>query len=201
MPSGTYYVYALLDPRTSPPKPFYIGKGHGSRAYAHLVEDGESRKVRRIREIRAAGVEVVVKQLVGELSEADALRVEAQLIAAHGTIETGGQLLNRVVPTGEAGARTVDVTIPDGSIEKAQLGLGLLKQAILELAAVNPSGITNADAVLALGLQSDHKGEQRNYLSWSVLGILMREGRVRKVSGAAPRDSRYEFVKVGESLE
>ena len=50
MPTGSFYVYVLLDPRKSPPMPFYIGKGSGSRAYAHLAEDGEGRKNRRIAE-------------------------------------------------------------------------------------------------------------------------------------------------------
>ena len=54
MPTGSFYVYALLDPRTTPPKPFYIGKGNGPRAYAHLSEEGQGRKILRIREIRAA---------------------------------------------------------------------------------------------------------------------------------------------------
>ena len=198
MPSGTFYVYALLDPRASPPSPFYVGKGNGSRAYAHLAEDGETRKVRRIREIRSAGLEPIVKSLVTELSESEALRIEAQLISAHGTLETGGTLLNRVVPTGERRSRS-EVAVPQGSVEKAQIGLALLKESIRELAAANPDGITNSDAVLALGLQSDHKGEQRNYLSWSVLGILMREGSINKATRGA--GARYKYVKVGQVME
>jgi len=138
MASGSFYVYALLDPRESPPRPFYIGKGSGSRAYAHMVEDGEGRKIRRIRDIESAGYAVIVRQLVSDLAEPDALRVEAQLIAAHGTLETGGILLNLVVPSGDIEGRGSTVTVPPGAVEKAQLGLGLLKEAILELAAVNP---------------------------------------------------------------
>lgn len=61
------YVYALIDPRTA--IPFYVGKGRGERFAAHGYEamynseaDAESevtrsRKVTRIREIRAAGLE------------------------------------------------------------------------------------------------------------------------------------------------
>ncbi len=201
MPTGSFYVYALLDPRTTPPKPFYIGKGNGPRAYAHLSEEGEGRKVLRIREIRGAGAEALVKQLVGDLSEPDALRVEAQLIAAHGTVDTGGILLNRVLPSGESRSPRPDVAVPDGCIEKAQIGLTLLKQALVELAAANRSGITNSDAVQALGLQSDHKGQQRNYLSWSILGILMREGRVKKIAPSSGGTSRYKHVKVGDIVE
>ena len=73
-----------------------------------------------------------------------------------------------------------------------------MKQSILELAAANPGGLTNADAVLTLGLQSDHNGEQRNFLSWSLLGTLMREGSSRKVGRAG--SARYKHVQVGQVL-
>lgn len=33
---GSHYVYVLLDPRESPPKPFYVGKGIFNRAYEHI---------------------------------------------------------------------------------------------------------------------------------------------------------------------
>lgn len=199
MPSGSFYVYVLLDPRHVPPKPFYIGKGSGSRAYAHLTEEGQGRKNRRIREIQESGVEVVVRQLVTGLSEIEALAIEAQLIAAHGTIDAGGVLLNKVLPSGNVNVRNTNVSVPSGAPEKAQLGLNLLKEAILELASANPEGIANADAVSHLGLQSDHGGQNKNYLSWSVLGILMREGRVRKVQGGAGVGSRYLYLKIGDT--
>lgn len=42
--------------------------------------------------------------------------------------------------------------IPQGCIERAQLGLQLMKTAILELAKANPDGITNSDAASLLDL-------------------------------------------------
>ena len=48
MSTDFYYVYALKDPSSSPAKPFYIGKGTGSRAYAHLITPDRTRKYIRI---------------------------------------------------------------------------------------------------------------------------------------------------------
>ena len=199
MAKGSFYVYALFDPREPSERPFYIGKGSGSRAYAHLTEEGQSRKNQRIKEIQTSQREMTVRQLVTELGEIDAIRVEAQLIAAYGTVDTGGILLNKVVPSGKRKGASKKVIVPPGATEKAQLGLDLLKESILELASANPDGIRNADAVSHLGLQSDHDGQQRNYLSWSVLGILMREGKVQKEAASGSRATRYKYRKIGNT--
>jgi hypothetical protein len=55
-----YYVYALKDPRSSPAKPFYVGKGTGSRAYDHLVTPDRTRKYARIREIIDSAVRPLI---------------------------------------------------------------------------------------------------------------------------------------------
>jgi hypothetical protein len=78
-----YYVYALIDPRTK--KVFYIGKGKGSRIYAHLeaselIETREVEKIATIREIRAAGKEVGHTVVRHGLTESEAFSVEAALI-------------------------------------------------------------------------------------------------------------------------
>lgn len=178
MATNFFYVYALKDPCSSPAMPFYIGKGTGSRAFDHLVSPDATRKYARIKQIIATGVQPMVDILVEDLTEPQALRLEAELIAAFGTIESGGLLTNAVVPTGLGGKTRVGVVVPQGSVERAQLGLQLLKTAILELAKANPMGITNSDAASLLGLRSDYRGKQKDYLSYSVLGLLMREGKV-----------------------
>ena len=71
MPTNFYYVYALKDPRSSPARAFYIGKGTGSRAYDHLVIPDRSRKYARIQEITAAGRKPLVDILVDNLSETE----------------------------------------------------------------------------------------------------------------------------------
>lgn len=177
---AAYYIYALKDPRSNPAKPFYIGKGTGTRRFDHLVRADETRKGQRIAEIIGAGKEPVVTTLADELTEMQAIKLEAELISAFGLEGTGGILTNTVTPSGAATASRVTVTVPLGAREKAQLGLAFLKDAVLELAKVNPKGVRNSDVSKALGLQSDYAGGSKDYLAWSILGLLMREGKMRR---------------------
>jgi hypothetical protein len=178
---GAFYVYALKDPRTSPAKPFYIGKGVGTRAWDHLLSPDETAKGQRISEILNSGNEVLVTVICDDLTEIQALRIEAELIASLGTTNTGGILTNSVVPSGQA-RRRPPIVVPLGAPEKAQLGLSLLKDAVLELAKANARGVTNSNVCHSLGLHSNYAAGSKDYLSWSVLGLLMQEGRLRRVN-------------------
>ena len=68
-------VYVYIDPRNG--TPFYIGKGMGNRLFAHLDDQSESEKVRRIAAIRDAGLQPRIDLLRYGLSEAEAALVEA----------------------------------------------------------------------------------------------------------------------------
>jgi len=62
--------------------------------------------------------------------------------------------------------------------EQAQKGLELLKEAILGILAQKSDGLRNAEIAKLLGIRSDYLGEQKDYLSWPVLGLLLNEGKV-----------------------
>lgn len=173
-----YYIYALKDPRKSPAAPFYIGKGTGNRAWEHTLRIDSTRKGRRIQEIQDEGFQVLTSVLADDLTEIQALKLESELISAFGTEDTGGMLANAVIPTGNPARLRRDVVVPQGVVERAQLGLDLLKNSVFELAKANPEGVTNSDASKVLGLQSDYAGGSKDYLSWSILGLLMKEGRI-----------------------
>jgi uncharacterized protein len=177
---SSYYVYALKDPRQDPALPFYVGKGTGTRSYDHLVKPDSSRKGRRIQEIEASGHQVLVTRLVDSLTEIQALRLEAELVSAFGTVDSGGLLTNSVLPSGLGAKSRTSVVIPSGVREKAQLGLSLLKEAVLEFAKANPKGVSNSEAASLLGLRSDYGGGSKDYLSYSIIGLLMREGKVER---------------------
>lgn len=81
-----YYVYVYIDPRNF--EEFYYGKGKGSRKDAHLDDASDSRKARRIAEIRKEGLEPIIRVIAGNLSEQEALLVEKTLLWKLGKLTT-----------------------------------------------------------------------------------------------------------------
>jgi uncharacterized protein len=74
-----FYVYAYIDPRDE--SVFYIGKGVGARATDHLFDKTESKKISRINDILAAGLEPRIDILAFQLrDDLESSRVEAALI-------------------------------------------------------------------------------------------------------------------------
>ncbi len=72
------YVYVYTDPRGN--EPFYIGRGQGNRAFAHLDETGETLKVARIREIHKFGAKPQIDIQRYGLTDEQAPLVEAAVI-------------------------------------------------------------------------------------------------------------------------
>lgn len=81
------YVYRLIDPRNG--ETFYVGKGRGNRVFSHiraeqgLEGDDFDNKLRRIREIRLAGLEVAHVIHRHAMDDHTASQVEAAIIDAY----------------------------------------------------------------------------------------------------------------------
>ena len=73
-----YYVYCYIDPRNL--EIFYYGKGTGDRSESHLLAQGKSEMATRIKKIRASGVEPTIRIIAADLTEDQALIIEAALI-------------------------------------------------------------------------------------------------------------------------
>lgn len=83
------YVYLLVDPRDS--RPFYVGKGRGVRFSSHGFEaedasrENDGRKVTRIKEIRAAGLEHEIWIVRYGMNQSEYTAVEGAVIDVLGS--------------------------------------------------------------------------------------------------------------------
>lgn len=131
-----FYVYALLDPRKPGNfkygklvfkfKPFYIGKGNGGRANAHLhtakkylgckVQDVRNpKKVIRIKKILKADLEPIVRIIRKDMYEDEAFEAEYRYIKWIGRRNTNtGPLLN----LSDGGAGTSGRVVSEEEIER-----------------------------------------------------------------------------------
>jgi uncharacterized protein len=63
-------------------------------------------------------------------------------------------------------------------LEDAQEGLRRIEIAILRLLGSNPEGLRNSEIAEKLNLRSDFNGKQKDYLTYSVLGGLLRREEI-----------------------
>jgi uncharacterized protein len=73
-----YYVYVYIDPRNY--EEFYYGKGKANRKDAHLSDESDSEKAKRIKEIRKVGLIPIIRVIVRDLTENQAFLIEKTLI-------------------------------------------------------------------------------------------------------------------------
>ncbi|HEX8526142.1 hypothetical protein [Allosphingosinicella sp.] len=64
--------------------------------------------------------------------------------------------------------------------EKAKAARAELEQAIIDYLRERPEGAINNQIARDLGLESDFEGRQKNYLSYSLLGGLLKKGVVKR---------------------
>ncbi len=77
------------------------------------------------------------------------------------------------------------------ALSEAQDGLKKIENAILRLLDQNPGGLRNSEIADLLHLRSDFLGRQKDWLTYSLLGGLIAQGRV-----SHRRESRYRvFTK------
>lgn len=73
-----YYVYVYIDPRNF--EEFYYGKGTGSRKNAHLSDNNDNEKTKRINAIKKEGLLPIIKVIAKGLTEYEAFLIEKTLI-------------------------------------------------------------------------------------------------------------------------
>jgi uncharacterized protein len=90
---------------------------------------------------------------------------------------------------------------PEGPRRKAAEGVSLIEQAIRDVLCSTGAGLTNNEITKVLGLASDQEGKQKNYLTWSVLGRMMKTGEVRRnrISEGNRRVVRYQLAEIEEA--
>ena len=77
------------------------------------------------------------------------------------------------------------------ALKTAQEGLQQIENAMLRLLDRNPQGLRNAQIADLLDLRSDFLGNQKDWLTYSVLGGLIKQGKV-----TSHRESRFRiFLK------
>ncbi|MDE0147940.1 MAG: hypothetical protein OXM58_06175 [Rhodospirillaceae bacterium] len=74
-------------------------------------------------------------------------------------------------------------------LERSRAAKIELEECILELLCTCPSGLRNAEIAEALDLRSDFNGRQKDYLSYSLLGGLLKAGKI-------DRDQRTKLFTV-----
>ena len=75
---ANYYVYAYFDPRNF--QMLYVGKGKGSRKFAHKPVKTGTEKERILHEIRRQGLKPLIRVIAANLTNDQALLVEKALI-------------------------------------------------------------------------------------------------------------------------
>jgi len=174
--NADYYVYVYIDPRNY--EEFYYGQGRGSRKAAHLKDTSDSEKARRIVEIRAEGLEPIIRIVARNLTRAESLLVEKTLLWKLGKWTTN-------IGTGHF----ADKFRPPNALHKELFGFDFQKS--LYYYNVGENEARNWDDYVAYGFISAGWGARYRD---TMLGF--NEGDI-----VAAYLKRYGFVGIGQILE
>jgi uncharacterized protein len=157
-----WYVYRLIDPRSG--ETFYVGKGRGNRVFAHvhaadgLEGDDLENKVKRIRQIQNAGLDVAHVIHRHGLDERTAFEVESALIDAYpgltniaggaGSNDFGAMHANEIVARYAAEAAVFEDRAHLISVNRSAAERSLY-EATRYAWKINPKKAGQADVVLA----------------------------------------------------
>jgi hypothetical protein len=198
-----YYVYLYLDPRTN--QVFYVGKGKGPRALAHL--DGAAREEvqARLDDIRGAGLEPRIEILAHGLPNADtAFRVEAAAIDLLGVESLANAVRGHY---SQKGRMSLDEVVASYTRRPARITEPAILIRISKLYRYGMSSVELYDATrsawrvgakrdkaeLAIAVHDGVVREVYRITSWLAAGTTFN---VRFGGRGKAREHRWEFVGV-----
>jgi hypothetical protein len=190
-----YYVYRLIDPRNG--QTFYVGMGQNNRVFDHInaakksVEKSNNQKLKRIRDIHAAGLDVIhIIHRHGIKSEETAREVEGALLDMIPglTNEQGGY---GSAERGPASPQEIDATYRKREIIRE------IKDKVL-IIKVNRSTLADKssvyEAVRSAWVVSIHKAAQAEYVLACVDGVVEGVYENIKWTDSVIEPSRKEFT-------
>jgi hypothetical protein len=74
--------------------------------------------------------------------------------------------------------------------QRAQTGVYLIKEAVLEVLRDRPEGLSNAEIASLLDIRSRYGKKSEDFLSWSILGLLLNEKKIQR------NGRKYEIAQV-----
>lgn len=169
-----FYVYHLIDPRTN--KPFYVGKGKGTRAESHLQEArgneknwSNKLKCRVINSIINRGLTPIVVRIATQLTEDEAFRLEIDEIEKYGRICAGTGILTNIKDGGPNGSRGTGRPVCAYSITGAIINSYPSLTAAADALNIHKSALCaalNGRTHCVAGFRWAYEGEALGELTW-----------------------------------
>ncbi len=186
-----YYVYLYVDPVDN--RVFYVGKGKGSRALAHL---DEALNPGVAKQIRAGGKEPRIEVLVHGLPDSKtALRVEAAAIDLLGVTNLENEV--RGWRVGSYGRMPLEELVAHYSQRRVEIREPAILIRINRLYRYGMSDVELYDATRSAWKLGERRDAAR--LAFSVFEGVVRE--VYQITGWMPRGSTFNTRRAGRGVE